>query len=175
MIFMFYDEEEFPKKYGDFLVVRFLLSSKIRPKLLLLLSKSNYNLNGFRRDLNKPSASILHGLKELESANLIKKTFKTYSLTSKGVLCSVSLQKLFEDLYIFQLNREFWLNHSIESIPQECFKNAYLLFENIDRKKQVTHNITLSITIFIAISYTIVTLNYIMPLSCCQAISDHFC
>ena len=128
---MFYDEEEFSKKYGDFLVVRFLLSSKIRPKLLLLLSKSNYNLNGFRRDLNKPSASILHGLKELESANLIKKTFKTYSLTSKGVLCSVSLQKLFEDLYIFQLNREFWLNHSIESIPQECFKNAYLLKDSI--------------------------------------------
>ena len=128
---MFYDEEEFPKKYGDFLVVRFLLSSKIRPKLLLLLSKSNYNLNGFRRDLNKPSASILHGLKELESANLIKKTFQTYSLHSKGVLCSVSLQKLFEDLYIFQLNREFWLNHSIESIPQECFKNAYLLKDSI--------------------------------------------
>lgn len=128
---MFYDEKEFSRKYGDFLAIRFLLSSKIRPKLLLLLSKSDYDLHGFRRDLNKPSASILHGLKELESANLIKKNFKTYSLTSKGVLCSVCLQKLFEDLYIFQINREFWLNHSIESIPPVCFKNTYLLKDSI--------------------------------------------
>ena len=128
---MFYEEEEFSKKYGDFLVVRFVLSSRIRPRLLLLLSKSNYDLNGFRRDLNKPSASILHGLKELENENLVKKTFKTYSLTSKGILCAISLEKLFEDLYIFQINREFWLNHSIESIPQECFTNTYLLKDSV--------------------------------------------
>lgn len=124
---MFLEEEDYSKKYGDFLVVRFLLASQIRPKLILLLKESDYDLNGFRRDLKKPSASILHGLKELESVNLIKKSFKTYSLTSKGVLCSASLEKLFEDLYIFQSNKDFWLNHSIESIPPESFKNAYLL------------------------------------------------
>ena len=73
---MYFDEEDYSKKYGDFLVVRFLLASKIRPKLLLLLSESYYDLNGFRKDLNRPSASILHGLKELESVNLIKKNLK---------------------------------------------------------------------------------------------------
>lgn len=128
---MFFDDEDFSKKYGDFLVVRFLLASKIRPKLLLLLSKSNYDLNDFRKDLDKPSASILHGLKELESANLIKRNFKYYSLSSKGVLCSASIEKLFEDLYIFQNNKEFWLNHSIESIPPESFKNAYLIKDSV--------------------------------------------
>lgn len=128
---MFFDDEDYSKKYGDFLVVRFLLASRIRPKLLLLLSESYYDLNGFRRDLNKPSASILHGLKELESVNLIKKNFKYYSLTSKGVLCSASLKKLYEDLYIFQSNKEFWLNHSIESIPQDSFKNAHLLKDSV--------------------------------------------
>ena len=128
---MFFDDEDYSKKYGDFLVVRFLLASKIRPKLLLLLSQSNYDLNDFRKDLDKPSASILHGLKELESANLIKKNFKQYSLTSKGVLYSASLEKLFEDMYIFQSNKDFWLEHSIESIPTECFKNAYLLRDSV--------------------------------------------
>ena len=128
---MFYDEKDYSKKYGDFLVVRFLLASKIRPKLLLLLSGSNYDLNSFRKDLDKPYASILHGLKELESANLIKRSFKNYSLTSKGVLCSASLEKLFQDLYIFQSNRDYWLNHSIESIPPESFKNAYLIKDSI--------------------------------------------
>ena len=76
---MIFDEDDYSKKIGDFLVVRFLLASKIRPKLLLLLSDSYYDLNAFRKDLNKPSASILHGLKELESVNLVKKNFKNYS------------------------------------------------------------------------------------------------
>lgn len=128
---MFYDYNDFSKRYGDFLVVRFLLSSNIRPKLLLLLQGSKCDLNDFRRGLEKPSASILHGLKELESANLIKKNFKYYTLTSKGVLCATSLEKLFEDLYIFQSNKDFWLSHSIESIPPESFKNAYLLKDSI--------------------------------------------
>ena len=128
---MIFDEDDYSKKIGDFLVVRFLLASKIRPKLLLLLSDSYYDLNAFRKDLNKPSASILHGLKELESVNLVKKNFKYYYLTSKGVLYSASLKKLYEDLYIFQSNKDFWLNHSIESIPVESFKNAYLLKESV--------------------------------------------
>ena len=51
---MIFDKEDFSKKYGDFLLVRFLLASKIRPKLLLLLSDSYYDLNAFRRDLDKP-------------------------------------------------------------------------------------------------------------------------
>ena len=50
---MIFDKEDFSKKYGDFLLVRFLLASKIRPKLLLLLSDSYYDLNAFRRDLDK--------------------------------------------------------------------------------------------------------------------------
>lgn len=128
---MIFDKEDFSKKYGDFLLVRFLLASKIRPKLLLLLSDSYYDLNAFRRDLDKPSASILHGLKELESVNLIKKNFKYYALTSKGVLYSAGLKKLYEDLYIFQSNKDFWLNHSIDSIPLESFKNAYLIRDSV--------------------------------------------
>lgn len=71
-----FNEGDSPNKYVDFLTVRFLLASKMRPLLLLLLSDREYDLNDFREELNKPSASILHGLKELERINLIKKNFK---------------------------------------------------------------------------------------------------
>ena len=81
-----YKEENVVEKYDDFLNVRFLLASEMRPRLLLLLLDSNYDLNGFRDALKKPSASVLHGLNELESINLIKKNFKSYALTSKGTL-----------------------------------------------------------------------------------------
>ena len=63
-------EEDFTKKYDDFITVRFLSASKMRPSLLLLLSASQRDLNDFREELEKPSASILHGLKELERINL---------------------------------------------------------------------------------------------------------
>ena len=140
-----FNEEDSPNKYVDFLTVRFLLASKMRPLLLLLLSDKEYDLNDFREELNKPSASILHGLKELERINLIKKNFKKYSLSSKGVLCSASLKKLFKDLYIFEINRDFWLNHSIESIPIESFKNTYLLKDSVFVESD-EHNLSKSFT-----------------------------
>ena len=124
-------EEDLTKKYDDFITVRFLLASKMRPLLLLLLSNSQLNLNDFRDELEKPSASILHGLKELERINLINKNFKNYSLSTKGVLCTASLEKLFQDLYIFQINRDFWQNHSIDSIPLDSFKKSYLLKDSV--------------------------------------------
>ena len=160
---MFFDDEDYSKKYGDFLAVRFLLASKIRPKLLLLLSESYYDLNGFRRDLDKPSASILHGLKELESVNLIKKNFKYYSLTSKGVLCSESLKKLYEDLYIFQSNKDFWLNHSIESIPKESFKNAYLLKDSVFVESD-EHNLSKSLMKYLHLLSTSKDMKIILPI-----------
>ena len=79
------------------------------------------------KTLKKPSASVLHGLNELESINLIKKNFKSYALTSKGILYAVSLKKLFRDLYIFRTHTDFLQDHSIESIPAEFFRNSYLL------------------------------------------------
>ena len=43
-----FNEEDSPNKYVDFLTVRFLLASKMRPLLLLLLSDKEYDLNDFR-------------------------------------------------------------------------------------------------------------------------------
>ncbi len=128
---MYEREKKINEKYDDFLNVRFLLASQMRPKLLLLLLNSDQDLNSFREELDKPSASILHGLKELEGVRLISKNFKYYSLSSKGFLYSLSLDKLSKDLFIFQENREFWQSHSIDSLPLDSFRNAYLLKDSI--------------------------------------------
>ena len=158
-----FNEEDSPNKYVDFLTVRFLLASKMRPLLLLLLSDKEYDLNDFREELNKPSASILHGLKELERINLIKKNFKKYSLSSKGVLCSASLKKLFKDLYIFEINRDFWLNHSIESIPIESFKNTYLLKDSVFVESD-EHNLSKSFTQYLELLSNCGNMEIILPL-----------
>ena len=158
-----FNEGDSPNKYADFLTVRFLLASKMRPLLLLLLSDKEYDLNDFREELNKPSASILHGLKELERINLIKKNFKKYSLSSKGVLCSASLKKLFKDLYIFEINRDFWLNHSIESIPIESFKNTYLLKDSVFVESD-EHNLSKSFTQYLELLSNCGNMEIILPI-----------
>ncbi|SFL34728.1 Predicted transcriptional regulator, contains HTH domain [Methanobrevibacter olleyae] len=124
-------KESSAEKYDNFINVRFLLVSEMRPRLLLMLLGSNNNLNTLRKELGKPSASVLHGLNELESLNLIKKNFKNYSLSSKGVLYALALKKLFRDLYIFKTHVDFWKSHSIESIPVEYFKSSYLLKDSV--------------------------------------------
>lgn len=158
-----FNEEDSVDKYDDFITVRFLLASKMRPLLLLLLSESDYDLNGLREELDKPSASILHGLKELEHINLINKNFKKYSLSSKGVLCSASLKKLFEDLYIFQINRDFWLNHSIESIPSDSFRNAYLLKDSVYVESD-EHNLSKSFTKYLELLSGCGNMEIILPI-----------
>ena len=135
----------------------------LRNMVIFLLSESNYDLNGFRKVLDKPSASILHGLKELESVNLIKRSFKSYSLTSKGVLCSASLEKLFQDLYIFQSNKDFWLNHSIESIPIESFKNAYLIKDSVFVESD-EQNISKSLMKYLDLLSTCKDMKIILPI-----------
>lgn len=126
-----YKEENVAIRYDDFKNIRFLLASEMRPRLLLLLLDDNYDLNGFRDILDKPSASVLHGLNELEALNLIKKNFKSYALTSKGILYALALKKLFRDLYIFRNRTDFWQDHSIESIPAYFFRNSYLLKDSV--------------------------------------------
>ena len=158
-----FNEEDSLNKYNDFLTVRFLLASKMRPLLLLLLSDSDYDLNAFREELDKPSASILHGLKELERINLINKNFKRYSLSSKGILCSASLKKLFKDLYVFEINRDFWLNHSIESIPHESFKYTYLLKDSIFVESD-EHNLSKSFTKYLDLLSNCGNMEIILPI-----------
>lgn len=158
-----FNEEDSLNKYDDFITVRFLLASKMRPLLLLLLSEQDYDLNAFREELDKPSASILHGLKELERINLIKKNFKRYSLSSKGVLCSANLKKLFKDLYIFEINRDFWLNHSIDSIPPDSFKNTYLLKDSVFVESD-EHNLSKSFTKYLDLLSNCGDMEIILPI-----------
>ena len=99
----------------------------------------------------------------MESVNLIKRSFKSYSLTSKGVLCSASLEKLFQDLYIFQSNKDFWLNHSIESIPIESFKNAYLIKDSVFVESD-EQNISKSLMKYLDLLSTCKDMKIILPI-----------
>ena len=64
------------KQTQEFQNVKYILTSSMRTLILVVLYNNKKNLNEIRDELKKPSATILHGLKELEDNNLIKKDRK---------------------------------------------------------------------------------------------------
>ena len=92
----------------EFKNVKYLLTSSMRTLILVVLYDNKKNLNEIRDELKKPSATILHGLKELEENNLIKKDRKYYSLTSNGYLLATNMIKLIDNWYAIEKNKVFY-------------------------------------------------------------------
>ncbi len=111
----------------EFSGIKYILTSGMRSKLLLAMYDNPKNLDELRNELKKPSATILHGLKELENINLIKKVQKYYELTSNGFLLTTNMVKLIENWYALNKNKLFWNSHDLSGIPDDILKDIYLL------------------------------------------------
>ncbi len=111
----------------EFKHVKYILTSSMRTRLILVMYEGPQNLEELRKELTKPSATILHGLKELETINIVKKNQKQYQLTSNGFLLATNLVKLIDNWYSLNKNKKFWNIHDLKDIPDEILKNIYLL------------------------------------------------
>lgn len=107
--------------------MKYILTSTMRTKLIISIYEKSKNLEDLRNELNKPSATILHSLKELEKMNYVKKLNKYYSLTSNGYLLAVNMIKLIENWYSIDTNKVFWNNHSLDHLPEDLMNNLYQL------------------------------------------------
>lgn len=117
-------KKELSKEFKD---IKYILTSSMRTKLLLAIYEIPMNLDELRSILKKPSATILHGLKELESINLVKKSQKYYELTSNGYLLTTNMIKLIDNWFALSKSEIFWNNHDLSDIPDEIIRNVYLL------------------------------------------------
>ena len=111
----------------EFKNVKYILTSSMRTLILVVLYNNRRNLNEIRDELKKPSATILHGLKELEENNLIKKDRKYYELTSNGYLLATNIIKLIDNWYSIEKNKYFWNSHDLSGIPENLLNKLYLL------------------------------------------------
>ncbi len=68
--------------------IKYILTSTMRTKLLLSIYNESKNLDDLRIELEKPSATILHGLKELENLNFVKK----FCVMSKKMVLYVNIR-----------------------------------------------------------------------------------
>ncbi|WP_406536329.1 helix-turn-helix transcriptional regulator [Methanobrevibacter sp.] len=143
--------------------VKYILTSSMRTKLLLTIYESSKNLDELRTAIEKPSATILHGLKELENINLIRKSQKYYELTSNGYLLTANMVKLIENWYSINKNKDFWNNHDISDIPEDILKNMYLL-KDAEYEYSTTSDLSNAFNKYIKLISQSTELKIIMPI-----------
>ncbi|WP_292820842.1 winged helix-turn-helix domain-containing protein [Methanobrevibacter sp.] len=148
---------------NEFKNIKYILTSTMRSKLLLTMYDSPKNLEELRNELEKPSATILHGLKELETINLIKKVHKQYQLTSNGFLLATNMVKLIENWASINNDVSFWNNHTLEDIPEEFLKNMHLL-KDVTYIKSTTSDLSNAFNKYIKLISNSQELKIIMPI-----------
>lgn len=147
----------------EFSGIKYILSSGMRTRLLLCIYDTPKNLDVLRQDLKKPSATILHGLKELENINLVKKVKKSYELTSNGYLLTTNMIKLIENWYSVSKSKDFWNNHDLTSIPEDLLKNIYLL-KDADCVSSTTSNLSNAFNAYLKLISDAKRLKIILPI-----------
>lgn len=143
--------------------VKYILTSTMRTKLLLAIYKNPQNLEDLRNQLIKPSATILHGLKELETKNLVRKNQKYYELTSNGYLLTTNMVKLIENWYSINKSKIFWNNHDLTDIPEDIFKNIYLL-KDAEYENSTTSDLSNAFTNYVHLLSKATRLKIILPI-----------
>ena len=147
----------------EFKNVKYLLTSSMRTLILVVLYNNRKNLNEIRDDLKKPSATILHGLKELEENNLVKKDRKYYSLTSNGYLLATNVIKLIDNWYTIEKNKVFWNKHDLSGIPENFLNKLYLL-KDAEFISSTTSDLSNAFNMYIQLISTSRELTIILPI-----------
>ena len=147
----------------EFSGIKYILTSGMRSKLLLAIYKTPKNLDELRTELKKPSATILHGLKELESINLIRKIQKNYELTSNGLLLTTNMVKLIENWYAVSKGKLFWNSHDLSGIPDDILKDIYQL-KNAEYITSTTSDLSNAFNSYIKLISKASTLKIILPI-----------
>jgi len=95
--------------------------SKFRPlgiEILLSLNPAPKDLSGLSNDIESLKTSILHEIKRLRAEQLVEKENSMYLLTGIGRIYAVFFDQFFDVSALLKSEQEFWLRHSISSIPE---------------------------------------------------------
>ena len=120
-------------------MLKFLIVSEIRMKLLFNLFESSKSIKELESEFQKKSGNISRGLNELKSCGLITKlSNKQYTITSTGFLAVKNLENLMQTFENIDNKRTFWENHSLKSIPNKHLKELSFFNDSTVIKSNIT-------------------------------------
>jgi predicted transcriptional regulator len=95
----------------------------------LSLSDGLKDLEDIKTETGSDSSTIIHAIRDMEQEKLIIEIKEGYHLTSVGKILSLKLLDLVKTLHTLETHQDFWLNHSINGIPNEFLERIHELKE----------------------------------------------
>ncbi len=123
----------------DFNLLKFVVTSELRLKLLFSLYESSKTIKELESEFNRKPGNISRGLNELRSCKLIQKfPNKLYAVSSIGFLLAKNLEHLMYTFKSIDSNEEFLENHSIKTIPNKFLKELSIFNGSTVIKSTIT-------------------------------------
>ncbi len=99
--------------------LKFLTTSSVRNKILMSLREEIKDLSDLKDEMGLDASAIIHSVRDMEKEDLLVERDDGYHLTQIGKILSHKLFDMVKTLNALNNNREFWLSHQIEGIPQQ--------------------------------------------------------
>ena len=71
-----------------------------------------------RNEIDTSASSVIHAARDLEKEDLLVERENGYNLTSVGSVVAAKLHDIIQTMNIFDQEKDFWLAHNVEAIPQ---------------------------------------------------------
>lgn len=97
--------------------------SSVRVKIMIGLSEGPKKTKHLRNLIGIQSSTILHGINELEKQKLVSRDGDNYYLSEIGKVMALKLVDMIRTLISLKKFQNLWLNHEIDSIPQDLLKD----------------------------------------------------
>jgi len=105
-------------------LMRLLICSDLRKKLLLALNHGTSSLGGLREATGASSTAAIHALRELEKERLtVQDDKRNYLLTSSGKIVALHVESFVQTVNVITQFGKFWLEHDLSGIPEDFLKN----------------------------------------------------
>ena len=111
-------------KVNESELLRLLICSDLRKKLLLALKNGTTQLAGLRDATGASSTAAIHALRELEKERLTYQDGKrNYMLTSSGKIVALHVESFVQTVNVITQFGKFWLEHDLSGIPEDSLKD----------------------------------------------------
>jgi predicted transcriptional regulator len=112
-------------------LLRLLICSDLRKKILLALKNGTTSLAEVREATGVSSTAAIHALRELEKERLTFQDGKrNYLLTSTGKIVALHIECFVQTVNVITQLAKFWLEHDLSGIPESSLKNIGCLHES---------------------------------------------
>jgi predicted transcriptional regulator len=116
---------------NDSELLRLLICSDLRKKLLLALNNGTTSLASLREATGASSTAAIHALRELEKERLTFQDGKrNYLLTSSGKIVALHVESFVQTVNVITQFGKFWLEHDLSGIPEDSLRNIGCLQES---------------------------------------------